>query len=154
MICRCGCGLEAPRDKRGRPRAFIAGHLVVPDETRAKLRAAHLGRKHTDEHRAAVSRARQGRKNPAWKGGRSHRGDYAIVKLDADHPFAAMRDSQGYVPEHRLVMALAIGRVLRPEEEVHHIDDPKDDNRLENLMLFANKAEHTRHHRALERGAA
>ena len=47
-----------------------------------------------------------------------------------------------YVREHRLVMERHLGRYLRPEEVVHHINSQKTDNRLENLMLFANQAEH------------
>jgi hypothetical protein len=29
---------------------------------------------------------------------------------------------------------------------VHHINDNKEDNRIENLMLFLNKSAHTRYH--------
>lgn len=36
----------------------------------------------------------------------------------------------------------SLGRYLRPEEVVHHINGDVSDNRLENLQLFANNAEH------------
>lgn len=46
-----------------------------------------------------------------------------------------MRDRQGYVAEHRAVYARALGRPLRRDEQIHHINGNKHDNRLENLQL-------------------
>ena len=56
-----------------------------------------------------------------------------------DHPAANQR---GYVREHRLVMEEHLGRYLTPDEVVHHRNEIVTDNRLENLELFANNAEH------------
>ena len=69
-------------------------------------------------------------------------------------PLNPMSAQSGYVPLHRLVMSLSIGRPLTSEEVVHHIDENPSNNKLSNLMLFANNAEHIRHHKEVRDKAA
>ena len=38
-------------------------------------------------------------------------------------------------------------RFLDPKEVIHHINQQKDDDRIENLMLFSNNSEHLRFHK-------
>lgn len=83
-------------------------------------------------------RSRRGEKHGSWKGGRLVQKDgYVSVMVGLDDPLASMRNSQGYVLEHRLVMARSLGRPLLPTENVHHVNGVRDDNRLENLELWS-----------------
>lgn len=94
------------------------------------------------DHKQANARFNSGSRNPKWNGGtRKHEG-YVQIYCPS-HPFA---DGCGYVYEHRLVMEQSIGRLLQPEEVVHHINHIKNDNRIENLMLFKSQSEHTAYH--------
>jgi len=78
-----------------------------------------------------------------WKGGiRKHCGGY-IWKLSENHPF---KDKLNCVLEHRLIMEEHLGRYLKLEEVVHHINNIHSDNRIENLKLFESKSKHTQEH--------
>lgn len=77
-------------------------------------------------------------------------GSYNRIKAPG-HPAA---NADGYVVEHRLVMESAIGRYLKPEEEVHHVNMKKLDNRIENLLMIGSSRDHHRLHKYMERCAA
>jgi len=85
----------------------------------------------------------RGRKPWNYNGGRMRNQGYILVKC-AEHPEA---DRHGYVREHRLVMEKHIGRLLTGKEVVHHKNGKRNDNRIENLELFADNATHKRTHR-------
>jgi len=123
------------------------------EETRKKIAAAHKGKKLTSEHRLKViktltsQRDQRGNKNPQWKGGvtKSTEGYIWIKKLD--HPY---KNAQGYVPEHRLVMEKFIGRYLLPIEHIHHLNENKEDNRIDNLRIVTAEEHAAIHWKTLE----
>jgi len=93
-----------------------------------------------------------GEKNFNWKGGKYVDAEgYCLVKIYRDHPFYCMAKSDGYVLEHRLVYAQHIGRPLRKEEVVHHIDENRVNNAITNLRLFPSVVNHLTYHRMQRR---
>lgn len=86
-------------------------------------------------------RPREG--HPAWKGGRIVDKDGYVLIWCPDHPHK--RKHTRHMLEHRLVMEKHLGRYLDPKEVVHHKNKNKQDNRIENLVLFSENSEHLRH---------
>ena len=110
-------------------------------EQPAPIAAYTSSRIRLDQRTAGRNNA--GKHPPNYKGGRAkHVAGYATVLVDGK-----------YELEHRLVMAEAIGRPLREDEVVHHVNGDRSDNRLENLMLFPNQSAHLRHHAELARAS-
>lgn len=82
-----------------------------------------------------------GDKSIFWKGGTFVDNGYVYI-YSPNHPHAVRK----YVREHRLVMEKNLGRYLKPTEIVHHINQIRHDNRIENLKLYKNNSSHHRGH--------
>lgn len=81
-----------------------------------------------------------GAQHHMWKGGHHlDQAGYRRIKLRKSDPFYQMCSPNGYVMEHRLVMAKSIGRLLERYETVHHIDGNRQNNDLSNLELHQSR---------------
>lgn len=81
--------------------------------------------------------ANTGRKQPVGTRVTNEAG-YVRVKVPDDWPYRKEMPGSGdgtWVLEHRRVMAEALGRALRRDEEVHHRDGNKGNNALSNLQI-------------------
>jgi len=124
----------------------MSGNYIRTPEHNKKMSDILKGRKVTWGNK--ISKAKEGKippcvftrrsyegvGNPQWNGGRKKELGYIFI----------WQPGRGSIQEHRLVMEKHIGRQLREEEVVHHINGIKDDNRIENLKLFSSHSEHTK----------
>lgn len=127
-LCECGCGEPAPIARqtltkrgwrKGQPLRFRQGHWL---------------------------RAQSGPTLPQWRGGRHYQSDGYVMIWKPDHPRAY--DGR-YMLEHIVVAEKMLGRLLEPNETVHHKNHVRDDNRPENLEVMT-RSEHNRQHRLKE----
>lgn len=113
-------------------------------EYRKKMSLAHKGKKPKNlEALIALSRSPEGRKassernkgRKAWNKGKG--------KFDARGYTVLSATNQR---EHRAVMEKHIGRKLKKQEVVHHCDEDKKNNKLDNLNIFRHQSAHLRLH--------
>jgi hypothetical protein len=96
-----------------------------------------------EQQRAELSRRMKGltgEKNPNYKGGHIDPNGYRIIYVDTVK-----------IKEHRHVMEQFLGRKLTRDEEVHHINGDKLDNRIDNLTVLSKKAHSNLHWGRIER---
>lgn len=75
--------------------------------------------------------------NHSWVGGRinCNNGYIRLLPEKIDPSFVCMINRDGYILEHRYIMAKFLDRPLLQSETVHHINGIRNDNRIENLQL-------------------
>ena len=72
---------------------------------------------------------------------------YVAIRNTTNHPKAFGNGRGRYVYEHVLVAERTIGRRLRDDESVHHLDGNRQNNRPENLEVLTDE-NHARIHNA------
>jgi hypothetical protein len=109
-LCQCGCKQEVSGSYRdGKKNKWIERKFIHGHYTRIL--------------------DRRGDKNPNWKGGRVAQGKGYMKILKHDHP----NNVDGYVKEHRLTYEEYYNCCLLPWTDIHHINEIKNDNKIENL---------------------
>ena len=114
-------------------------------------------RKHlTENQKKAISNSNKGRVSPL-KG--KHLSEETRKKISESHtlkgaghkktrqdgyialyyPSHPRSNKEGYIMEHIYVMEQYIGRPLKSDEVVHHINHKRDDNRINNLQVMTFK---------------
>ena len=111
-------------------------------ETREKISKTLTGTILSEETRRKIGLANIGDKNNWWKGGKYLDSDGYYKIWSPNHPF---KDGRGYVFEHRLVYERYYNCCLLPWILIHHINEIKTDNRIENLDPMT-REEHSRYH--------
>lgn len=96
------------------------------------LGKAQKGVEKSEETKKKISEAK-------FKGGIGHKKKRCDGYISVYFPEHPKSNKQGYIMEHDLVMECAIGRHLKDDEVVHHINHKRDDNRLSNLQLMTFK---------------
>lgn len=112
------CNKEFNQSGRHKKCGSCRQYKPCPMCGKKKTRAANFCNECTD---------RSGELNGNWKGGQTyHKKGYVMSRTE---------DGK-YVFSHILIMESILGRKLLPEENVHHKNGIKDDNRPENLELW------------------
>jgi len=165
-LCACGCGavieVKFEHYKRGIPK-YLKGHNFygahnprTEEEPEEFVRSPTWEVLSDEEKQRRLSQLKQFGKmeeHPGWKGGRIT-DEYGYIHIrKPEHPFA----NDGYVLEHRLVMENFLREnypgspylhyhkgelYLKPEVVIHHVDECKGNNILENLFPFPDNAAH------------
>jgi hypothetical protein len=139
----CGAMVHRPPCHAARTKATYCSYSC-----RSKTFAERLAPYAGNMKGRAKTDVRRGADNPAWKGGvtlKRPKGNYKGVRyVRAPEWVLPMARKDGYIMEHRLVMARLCGRFLDRTEVVNHIDHNPSNNDPSNLELWPTNADHKR----------
>lgn len=111
-----------------------------------KIGEARIGTHISEEHKKIISKAHKGKKlsketrekmaQSKRINGSGHTKKRKDGYIAVYYPMHPKSNKDGYIMQHHLVMEKHIGRYIKDDEVVHHINGIKDDNRIENLKLM------------------
>jgi hypothetical protein len=161
-LCKCGCeGIIAVTEthyKNGKTVPnYLPGHnLKDADINYSEIRSNFWSSLSEEEKSARLKNLKKfekGEHNPNWKGGWFLDSSGYIRVLIDNHPFSI----NGYCLEHRVVVENWLRKnnsesdalikkgddlFLKQKYVIHHIDEVKTNNNINNLTVFRNQAEH------------
>jgi hypothetical protein len=140
-------------EKIGMPKSNVRNRLIYLG---TKLRSPGEGQRVSGRSGGAMLR---GRKRGPMRASQKRRISIARLKWAATNAEGVSLKPSGYYEItrgqnkgrslHNVIMEARIGRRLRPDEIVHHIDEIKTNNDDNNLALMT-KSGHQRHHRFIQ----
>jgi len=74
-----------------------------------------------------------GERGAGWKGGLRIQDGYRRIIIKSGNSLLGTREV--YEGEHRLIAEQTLGRLLKRDEVVHHINEDRKDNRNANLLI-------------------
>lgn len=119
---------------------YSFGHTI---KSRKKMSKSNMGRLAWNKGKKCYQFSKE--RSHWWKGGKQIDKDGYVLIHNPNHPSAR----GNYILEHRMIMEEHLGRPLKPKEVVHHIDEVRTNNHIDNLRLFPSNKEHLEYHRLI-----
>lgn len=147
-------GHKVTKETREKIRQKLKGKSYLTNEGRKKISNANKGRKLSKKTRENMSKAQRqvfydgkrthkGWKNPAWKGGIwNHSSGYVYIWK----PELSWANGKGYIKRANWIWFKKTGEIIKFPFILHHKNENKTDDRLNNLIKITRK-EHINLHR-------
>jgi len=141
---------SAQRDEKGR---FVKGHTFVEGGEKGWFKKGQkswsAGKTKEEDNR--IAQPWLGKKRPDLINTNAAETMFKVTnpRRIGTHGYTVLYTKQGKnssILEHRKVMQDHLGRELSSQEQVHHINKNRTDNRIKNLELFESRSEHTKYH--------